>query len=85
MPKTDVEYKYTVAEVAKECDLEPASVRVAFRKLGVKKTKEGVYGWNDHKEFLKVCKDVKEAGRGSAKEEKPAKAKSTKAPTKKAA
>lgn len=70
--KTEVTYKYGVAWLAKTCKLQPTSVRVALRKLSVKKTKEGVYGWNSEADAKKVANKITDAGRSEAPAKKAA-------------
>lgn len=75
------EPKYGVNDLVEATDLQPASVRVALRELGVEKEFGNKYGWNTKKDFDEVVKAMKER---SAKrvaqpkddaDEKPAKGK----------
>jgi hypothetical protein len=75
--------KYGVNELVEATDLQPASVRVALRELGVKKEFGNKYGWNTKKDFDEVVKAMKErsakrvAQPKEAEKPKPAKGKAT--------
>lgn len=75
------ELKYGVNELVEVTGLQPASVRVALRELGVEKEFGNKYSWNTKRDFDEVVKAMKER---SAKrvaqpkddaDEKPAKGK----------
>jgi hypothetical protein len=77
------EPKYGVNDLVEATGLQPASVRVALRELGVEKEFGNKYSWNTKKDFDEVVKAMKER---SAKrvaqpkddaDEKPAKGKAT--------
>lgn len=63
--------------------LQPASVRVALRELGVEKEFGNKYGWNTKKDFDEVVKAMKERSAKRVAQpkddanEKPAKGKAT--------
>lgn len=72
-----------MSDLVEATELQPASVRVALRELGVKKEFGNKYGWNTKKDFDEVVKAMKER---SAKrvaqpkddaDSKPAKGKAT--------
>lgn len=50
--------KYGVPEAAKELGIQPASVRVAFRKAKIEKNENGIYGWESEKDFKAALKKV---------------------------
>lgn len=54
--------KYGVPEAAKELGIQPASVRVAFRKAKIEKNENGVYGWESEKDFKSAIKRVQSSG-----------------------
>lgn len=54
------EPKFGVAELVEASGLQPASVRVALRELGVEKNFGNKYGWNTKKDFDEVVKGLKE-------------------------
>ena len=54
------EYKYTVADVASELDIQPASARIALRNANIEKAGRS-YGWNSDKDFKAVVKTLKGA------------------------
>lgn len=64
------EPKYTVDSLVEASGLQPASVRVALRELGVEKKFGNKYGWDKKTEFDEVVKALKER---SAKRVAPAK------------
>lgn len=75
------EPQYGVNDLVEASGLQPASVRVALRELGVEKEFGNKYGWNTKRDFDAIVKSMKER---SAKrvaqpkddaDEKPAKAK----------
>lgn len=84
---------YGVPELVEETGLQPASIRVALRELGVEKEFGNQYGWSNKKDFETVVKALNERSakrkdRAAAAEtaEKATKARaSTKGKTKKAA
>ena len=65
-------FKYGVSDVAEKTGLKPTSIRVAFRKNGIKKAEGGVYGWNTKDELDAVIAEAFPAKKEKA--EKPAKA-----------
>lgn len=81
------EPKYGVNDLVEATELQPASVRVALRELGVKKTFGNKYGWNTKKDFDEVVKAMKErsAKRVTAKAEPTKEAKPPAAAQKRAA
>lgn len=76
-----VTHKYTVENLVKDLDVTPQSVRIKLRNKNVKKTKDGVYGWDTKAAYDDVVATLKTPAK--AAKAKPAK-KVTK-PTKKAA
>lgn len=99
-PKEDVketkaaadEPKFTVNDLVEATGLQPASVRVALRELGVEKEFGNKYGWNSQKDFDTVVKAMKErsakrvaAPKKEEAEAKPAKVKGKASKGKKAA
>lgn len=54
------EPKYTVDSLVEETGLQPASVRVALRELGVEKDFGNKYGWDKKADFDEVVKAMKE-------------------------
>ena len=54
------EPKYGVNDLVEASGLQPASVRVALRELGVEKEFGNKYGWNTKKDFDEVVKALKE-------------------------
>jgi hypothetical protein len=64
------EPKFTVDSLVEATGLQPASVRVALRELGVEKQFGNKYGWNKKGDFDEVVKALKER---SAKRVAPAK------------
>ena len=54
------EPKYGVSDLVEATELQPASVRVALRELGVEKEFGNKYGWNTKKDFDEVVKAMKE-------------------------
>lgn len=80
--KTKSEHKYGVETLAKDLGLEPTSVRVQLRNKGVKKAKDGVYGWDSQDEYLKAKAKLDRKGKSADK--KPAKKAAKKKVTKKA-
>lgn len=54
------EPKFGVADLVEASGLQPASVRVALRELGVEKNFGNKYGWNTKKDFDEVVKGLKE-------------------------
>ena len=98
-PKEDVketkaaadEPKFTVDDLVEATELQPASVRVALRELGVEKEFGNKYGWKTQKDFDAVVKAMKErsakrvaAPKKEEAEAKPAKGKGKAAATGKA-
>ena len=79
------EFKFGVTDLAKELDIEPASVRVQLRNRKVEKAGKS-YGWNTQKEFDEVVKLLKskpakgegDAGDGDSKKDKKKKKKKDK-------
>jgi hypothetical protein len=77
--------RFDVSWLAKQLDLQPASIRVALRDLGVKKNKEtNKYEWASKDDAEKVAKKLRERGErqgapaGGKKAAKKAPAKKTK-------
>ena len=71
------EPKYGVNDLVEASGLQPASVRVALRELGVEKQFGNKYGWNTKKDFDEIVKGLKErsakrVGAGGKSEDKPA-------------
>lgn len=54
------EPKFTVEDLVEATELQPASVRVALRELGVEKEFGNKYGWRNEKDFNEVVKAMKE-------------------------
>mgnify|MGYP003593656952 CR=1 FL=1 len=54
------EPKYTVDSLVEATGLQPASVRVALRELGVEKAFGNKYGWDKKADFDEVVKAMKE-------------------------
>lgn len=73
--KQKADHKFGVAQLAKALGIELPSVRVALRKKGIKKTKEGVYGWDSQKDFDAVVSKLKADTKKSAPPKKKAPAK----------
>lgn len=85
------EPKFTVDDLVEATELQPASVRVALRELGVEKEFGNKYGWKTQKDFDAVVKAMKErsakrvaAPKKEEADEKPAKGKGKAAATGKA-
>ena len=83
-PAAKDEPKYGVNDLVEATGLQPASVRVALRELGVEKEFGNKYGWNTKKDFDEVVKAMKERSAkriatGEAKDA-DAKAKTTRKP-----
>jgi hypothetical protein len=51
---------YGVPELVEETGLQPASIRVALRELGVEKEFGNQYGWSNKKDFDAVVKALNE-------------------------
>ena len=71
------EPKYTVDDLVEATGLQPASVRVALRELGVEKNFGNKYGWANQKDFNEIVKAMKERSAkritaAAPAEEKPA-------------
>jgi len=66
-------FKYNVETLAKDLDLQPASVRVALRKHEVEKT-DGVYGWNSQADYKAVLSKLKGDSKKPAAKKPKAKA-----------
>lgn len=64
--------KYGVPELADALGIEPSSVRVNLRKMGVEKNGRS-YGWDTKKDFDAVLKDMKSSAKADDGdgEEKP--------------
>jgi hypothetical protein len=56
--EAEVEYKYGVANLASDLDVQPASVRVALRHAGVERAGRS-YGWNSEREYKTVLNQLK--------------------------
>ena len=74
---TGPEPKYTVDDLVEATGLQPASVRVALRELGVEKQFGNKYGWANQKDFNEIVKAMKERSAkritaAAPAEEKPA-------------
>lgn len=74
---TGPEPKYTVDDLVEATSLQPASVRVALRELGVEKNFGNKYGWANQKDFNEIVKAMKERSAkritaAAPAEEKPA-------------
>lgn len=54
------EPKFTVDDLVEATGLQPASVRVALRELGVEKEFGNKYGWGTKKDFDEIVKAMKE-------------------------
>lgn len=54
------EPKYTVDDLVEATGLQPASVRVALRELGVEKQFGNKYGWATKTDFDQIVKSMKE-------------------------
>lgn len=80
------DFKYGVAELAKELGILDTSVRIALRKHEVKKNGTS-YGWNSEKEFKSVVEQIRAPKKTELKApaKKSAAKKSTKTKEKKAA
>lgn len=61
-----VEYKYTVENLAKDLGIQPQSVRIALRKHEVAKAGKQ-YGWNSDKEYQSVLKKLQSSTDGGGK------------------
>ena len=78
------EPKYTVDDLVEATSLQPASVRVALRELGVEKQFGNKYGWANKTDFDQIVKAMKErsAKRITAKPAEEPKAAAKAAPAK---
>ncbi len=54
------EPKFGVNDLVEASGLQPASVRVALRELGVEKEFGNKYGWNTKRDFDEIVKGMKE-------------------------
>lgn len=82
-PDAKAEFKYTVDNLAKDLDLQPASVRVALRKHDIDKD-GGVYGWNSKDEYQEVLGILREPVKSADKPKPKVKAAGTEKPVAKA-
>ena len=82
------EPKYTVDDLVEATSLQPASVRVALRELGVEKQFGNKYGWANKTDFDQIVKAMKErsakriTGKPAEEPKAAAKAAPAKAPAK---
>src|ERR1700747_2956654 len=56
----DEDYTYDVTTLARDMELEPASVRVKLRNAGIEKAGKK-YGWNNKKEYEQVMRELEDA------------------------
>ena len=85
---TGDEYKFGVEDLADALDIEPASARIKLRNANIKKASNGRYGWKTKADLQEVVDKLKRTKAAPKKadndeEEKPAKKKAGKKPTKK--
>lgn len=60
MPRATNEYKYNVASLAEDLDIEPGAVRARLRTAEIDKNEDGVYGWDNQRDYKAVLEKLKE-------------------------